>query len=182
MNPINSSSNEGAQYGEMTGAFQVRSLTTKFLPGAKSVVISTKSTQVMEDVMLNILNPDDINRRARRSEEPAEATRFQLEQVVRDFEIETCFVVDEAGEVLNSSCEPCPAMQRLASWVPTLTRRSWRKPSAHPTIDGFEDLAVSEFRIDGKRLYMAATGGSVTMRNVAVFRAILGMRRIHGTS
>lgn len=130
--------------------------------------------------MLNILNPESVNRRERRSDQPQKATELQLIQVVEDFEIETCFVVDEAGEVVNCSHETCSATKRLASWVPTLARRSTRRPSAHPKIDGFDDLAVSEFRVNGIRHYMAATGGSETMRNVAVFRAILGMRRIHG--
>lgn len=117
-------------------------------------------------------------RRTTRSQNPHAALELQLQQVVIDFGVESCFVVDSGGTILASSQTPCPAMRRLAGWVPTLSRRSMRRPSAHPKIDGFDDLAVSEFRVGGQRRFMATTGGESTMRNVALFRAILGARRI----
>ncbi|WP_158542578.1 hypothetical protein [Lujinxingia litoralis] len=124
-------------------------------------------------------------RRRRRTERPELALGYQLDQVVRDFELRCCVLVDEDARLVAASPD-CPTsfMQALAGLVPTMAvvpqhreqhLETLRRQQPLLTAD---ELAVCAFRAGGRRLFIAAVGTEAVMNEVAIFRAITGARRI----
>jgi hypothetical protein len=125
-------------------------------------------------------------RRRRRSEEPEVAVGYQLMQVVREFGLECCLIADESGRVVSAAPDRAsPLMRSLGSLLPAMAMlpgsrdAHLRRLQDHrPELSG-EEVTCCVFRAGGRRLYIAALGPEAVMNEVAIFRAILGARRIH---
>lgn len=139
--------------------------------------------------MLNLAEISEIKqeRRRRRTDIPELAMGYQLDEVARDFHLDCCLIVDDAGRVLATSPEAStPFMQSLAALLPAMATIKESR-AAHldqlrkrrPSLDD-DELTTCAFRAGGRRLYIAAVGSEAVMNEVAIFRAIIGTRRIHG--
>jgi hypothetical protein len=42
-----------------------------------------------------------------------------------------------------------------------------------------DEIVVREFTLNGERKYLVAVGEATTMREVGIYRSVLGMRRIY---
>ena len=121
-------------------------------------------------------------KRRRRSSDPLIAARYQLEQVVHDFELDTCVLVDDSGRLVQAPGLYPEFEEALARETPRLANGSTcrllfaRLNRIHRVRPN--QVSACEFRAGGRRWYVAAVGSMSTMREVGVFRAILGLRRI----
>ena len=115
---------------------------------------------------------EDSNRRARRSTDPNEATQLQLKQVIEDFGLENCVLVDADGQVAASAVSPTASVVEWARKFPALFEGG-RRPVEN-------EMSACEFRAAGRRMFVATVGSQGVMRDVALYRAILGVRRIFG--
>lgn len=122
-------------------------------------------------------------RRNRRSADPTVATKFQLEQVLHDFDLDSVVLADEAGRLIQSAGRDESFQSALARETPRLAIGSHcrllfaRLSKVKPSIRA-NQISACEFRNDGKRYYVATVGAMTTMRDVGMYRAILGIRRI----
>lgn len=125
----------------------------------------------------------ETERRSQRSNEPDEATQHQLEQVLRDFDLDTCILADAKGNLLQAPGRN-PGLERaLAAEAPKLAQNSTcrlmfsrlahHQPSIRPN-----QITACEFRLQGAAYYVVGVGAMSAMRDVGVCRAILGIRRI----
>ncbi len=137
-------------------------------------------------IMLSFPNLND-DRRTRRSDDPSLAIGFQLEQVVRDFGLDCCVLVDEGGQVIALSPDsPTPLMEGLARLAPMMAmapehRGSHMAPLRRHRPDlGIDEVTCCVFRAGGRRMFIAAVGKEAVMNEVAIMRAISGTRRIKG--
>lgn len=112
---------------------------------------------------------EELNFRSRRSDDPTVATRLQLVQVAEDFGLENCVLVDEAGNVCSSASTVPSALGELTAQFPSLFDRGQRPKH--------RNLSACEFRAAGRRMFLVTVGQS-NLRDVALYRAILGVRRI----
>ena len=113
-----------------------------------------------------------MERRRQRSRNIEDATRFQLEQVINDFDLRSCLLMDEAGKVLGTAGETS-RLEKIVPKIPVLARES------SPDEEG---VYVCEFRADGHKLFIAAEGDLATFVTVGAYRALLGIRRIHANA
>jgi hypothetical protein len=147
------------------------------------MVAVMEAPQNIED---RIEEPAEINRRRRRTNQTDLAIGYQLDQVIKDFGLECCLIVDDSGHIVGTSPEdPTPFTQTLAALLPSMATlpecrdtHLERLQQHRPDIKN-DDLAACLFRAGGRRLYIAALGSEAVMNEVAIFRAILGTRRIH---
>lgn len=125
----------------------------------------------------------DTERRHRRSASAELATFYQLEQVIQDFDLETVVLVDEAGRLVSGVGRDAVFDEVLARETPRLAagshcrllyaRLNRHRPSIRPN-----QISACEFRTAGRRYFVAVVGSMQTMRDVGMYRAILGIRRI----
>lgn len=125
----------------------------------------------------------DTERRRNRSSTADLATRYQLEQVIKDFDLDTVVLVDEAGRLVQGVGRDTAFDEVLARETPRLAVGSHcrllfaRLNRLRPSVRA-NQISACEFRTGGKRFYVAAVGSATTMRDVGMYRAILGIRRI----
>ena len=129
----------------------------------------------------------DTERRQNRSSSAELATRYQLEQVVRDFDLDTVVLVDEAGHLLGGAGPDSVFDELLARETPRLAvgshcRLLFARLNRHRPSVRANQISACEFRTGGRRYYVAAVGSATTMRDVGMYRAILGIRRIIATA
>lgn len=122
-------------------------------------------------------------RRRRRSSNIELAIEFQLEQATRDFDLDTIVLVDEAGRLVSGFASDLGFAEALARETPRLAAGShcrllFARLNQHRGSVRPNQVSACEFRIGGRRLYVAAIGSATTMRDVGVYRSILGIRRI----
>ncbi len=135
------------------------------------------------------------DRRRRRSDSRPEATHFMLAQVAEDFDLDVFVVADELGDLLATSTRSHDGTEistLLALFSPMLTESrpaSSRGRALAVLADHLEEIGmlweddeivVREFTVNGDRKYVVAVGEATTMREVGIYRAVLGMRRIYG--
>ena len=123
-------------------------------------------------------------RRQRRTHIRQLALQYQLERVVDDFDMRTFAVADQDGFLLASSGR-MPFAEVLAAYAPTLSDNgAWQSDGVVSDLQSLEpelrwqDITVREFRASGHKLYLCAIGKVGTMKEVGIYRAILGIRRI----
>ena len=112
------------------------------------------------------------DRRRRRSDDPNQALGYQLDQVVDDFNLRGCVMVGQDGETIAAS--PAPAsdeLQQLARLLPTMSVEKSAKWDQ-------DECSTCVFRAGGRRTFIGALGPEAVMNEVAIFRAIIGARRI----
>ncbi len=129
---------------------------------------------------------DSPERRRRRSDDPGLATRYQLEQVVEDFDLDTCILVDESGTLIQGVGQAEDFEEVLARETPRLAHGSrcrllFSRLNEHRRVRP-NQISACEFRSDGSRYFVTAVGSASTMRDVGMYRAILGIRRIRKQS
>jgi hypothetical protein len=108
------------------------------------------------------------NFRARRSDDRFVATVFQLEQILEDFNLAACVVVDEAGRVVASVARNDEDIE-WSHEIPTIARLGRRR----------RGVSVCEFRANGRPMFVATVGNKLGSRDLGMYRAVLGLRRIH---
>lgn len=135
------------------------------------------------------MTPRTSERRHHRSSDRAEATHLLLTHVAEEFGLEAFTVASERGELQATSTASSSGdeiSQVLASHSPTLAEegslgglRDLRdRLSAIGMPWSQDEVTVREFHAGGARLMLAAVGEPGTMREVGIYKAILGIRRI----
>lgn len=137
-----------------------------------------------------MLNSPEVaeDRRQRRTADPERAIGFQLEQVVEDFSLDCCVIVDDSGDVVAASPdESTPMMGEFANSLPAMatfpehrTRHLDQMRRHRPEL-GDDEVTTCVFRAGGRRYFIGAVGSEVVMNEIAIFRAITGTRRIQST-
>lgn len=106
--------------------------------------------------------------RSRRSDDRFVATVFQLEQIIEDFDLAACVVVDESGRIVASVARN----EEHIDWtheIPAIARLGRRR----------RGVSVCEFRANGRPMFVATVGNKNGARDIGMYRAVLGLRRIH---
>ena len=124
-------------------------------------------------------------RRRRRSEITLEALTHQLEHIFEQESLHNFTLADERGLVVAQAgsrheSEVLAAYSpMLASTVDDRSRRQVlsRINSVAPTITA-NSIHVREFTVDGSRLFLTLVGRPGVYRDVGLYRAITGVRRI----
>jgi hypothetical protein len=117
------------------------------------------------------------DRRRRRSDDPNTALQFQLEQVIDDFGLTSAVLSDNSGRVV-AEAHTFYDMPEPPNGVDV--------PSQDTIVDDFnaeidvtEDIDCVEFRSQGARFFITAQGRDDSLREVALYRVVLGAKRIH---
>ncbi len=136
------------------------------------------------------------DRRQERSGRRIEAMHLQLSRVTEEFALGLCAVSDRDGNLMASSMDPeqqnsavsdalalFGTLQDEGRFGPYVAKHAQRTLAEQLGAQGFEvgaskDITVREFHASGKRLYLTTVGKPTTMREVGIYRAILGIRRI----
>ena len=128
---------------------------------------------------------EETDHRHQRSERPEEALLYQLRQIIDDFAVDAIVVSDidgglvaHAGGTITTATALSTEAQRLANGSHCRLMYA-RLTRAQPSIRQ-NRVSACEFRIGARRLFVTALGGSATMRDVAMMRAVLGFKRILG--
>ena len=125
------------------------------------------------------------DRRRRRSDDPGTALRYQLEQVIDDFELMSCVLSDANGRVLAEAHDfddvdddTCAVD---AEPHDTLLDDGFDDglDDGSEAIDVTDDIDCVEFRSQGVQLFITAQGRDESFREVALYRVVLGAKRIH---
>ncbi len=132
------------------------------------------------------------DRRQRRSYDRDTATHYLLVHVADQFGLEAFAIADEDG-ALQATSTDSPSGDALstllAQYSPALSCRVNTPRSAllealetdleHLGMGWTQDeVMVREFHVDGQRMLLTAVGEPGTMREVGVYRTIMGIRRI----
>lgn len=112
-------------------------------------------------------------RRTRRSADPAEALRFQIDHVRAEARLDALVLADEQGIELASSGER-GVCEELAAIAPLYTMAT-RMPSN--TLLGEADISVRAVRAHGQWLFLASIGGTVA-RDALLSNSARGVQRI----
>jgi hypothetical protein len=111
--------------------------------------------------------------------------RYQVEQVVEDFELDTCIVTDARGHVLAA---PLGCRRALSASLARGAADEREGPGrahllaalrSHLPARSIDDLQVQEFRVDGELHRVITLGASPSMAELGGYRTIFGVRRIH---
>ncbi|MGM0558279.1 MAG: hypothetical protein ACQEVA_17985 [Myxococcota bacterium] len=117
------------------------------------------------------------DRRRRRSDDADTALRYQLEQVVQDFDLTSCILSDTEGRVVAEAHDFHDEPEDPAA-VDPMTQDTIIDGSSTP-IDVTDDIDCLEFRSEGTRFFITAQGQDDSMREVALYRVVLGAKRIY---
>lgn len=112
-------------------------------------------------------------RRIRRSADPAEALRYQIDHVRSEARLDALVLADEQGMEVASSGEH-DLCTELAAIAPLYTMAT-RMPSS--TLLGEVDIAVRAVRAHGQWLFLASVGGTVA-RDALLANSARGVQRI----
>ncbi len=115
-----------------------------------------------------------IERRARRSEQPGTALRFQLEHTREQGRLEALVLADETGLVVSEAGDPavCAELAAVAPWM----QRSPLGMPMPPLLRG-ADVHVRTVNVHGVSLHLAGIGGSVA-RDAVIACSMRGVERI----
>lgn len=111
-----------------------------------------------------------VERRTRRTHNQKTATQYQLEQIINDFALDSCFLSDDHGRLLGHA--GLWAEKKCSTFVTDVPL------IAETGADEHERMYSCEFRAGGQTLYITTVGDTETMRTVAAYRAMFGIRRI----
>lgn len=114
------------------------------------------------------------DRREKRSARPFVALRYQLEHTQREGRMEALVLADDRGIAIAASGDPA-VCNELASVAPFVSTSPFRIPMP-PLLRG-ADLVVRTLSVHGRRMHLAAVGGSVA-RDAWLSRSASGVERI----
>ena len=123
-------------------------------------------------------------RRRRRSENPLQATRYQLAQVMEDFGLAACLIATEDGRLFAAPGRvDLDEAELLAALAGEALRCDWSLGGQVALGSGDEPiepthLIVEEFWAWDQPLVMLALGAHGPPQKLSLYRAILGIRRI----
>lgn len=115
-----------------------------------------------------------LERRSRRSEQPATALRFQLEHTREQARLEALVLADESGLVVGEAGDPAVCTE-LAAIAPWMQRTPARFPMP-PLLRG-ADVWVRSVTVHGVPLHLAGIGGSIA-RDAVLAHSARGVERI----
>ena len=134
-----------------------------------------------------------LDRRQRRSPQRGQALHYQLAQVAEDFCLDVFVIADEIGDLIATSTRSDAGTQvslAFASFSPMLVESRSNECRGlaldavfkHLADAGVfwerEEVVVREFHVGARRFLLTAVGEPGTERELGVYRAILGVRRI----
>lgn len=117
------------------------------------------------------------DRRRRRSDDVDTALRYQLEQVIQDFNLTSCVLSDQDGRVV-AEAHDFDNVPDDPTGVDAMTQDTIIDGSSTP-IDVTDDIDCVEFRSAGTPFFITAQGQDDSMREVALYRVVLGAKRIY---
>lgn len=115
-----------------------------------------------------------VERRLRRSQEPATALRYQLEHTRDRARLEAVVLADESGLVVGEAGDPAVCTE-LAAIAPWMQRTPGHFPMP-PLLRG-ADVWLRSVSIHGSALHLAAIGGSIA-RDAVLSCSARGVERI----
>lgn len=115
-----------------------------------------------------------VERRRRRSDQPAVALRYQLEFTLQKGRLEAVVLAGEDGLPVAAAGDPgiCAELAAVAPW---LSRSVFSMPQL-PLLRGAE-LACRPLCVNGQSLYLVTAGGSVA-RDALLSSSVSGLERI----
>ena len=126
-------------------------------------------------------------RRCRRGETLSQAIRYQIEHVIKDFDLATCVIATQDG-LLMSAPESLPLPQAytlaalgpelLAKKLPPLAAREFFEQACGQELGARVLLHAQEFWLYGQPMVMVTVGEREPDHELSSCRAILGVRRI----
>ena len=126
-----------------------------------------------------------IERRTRRSELTLEALTYQLEHIYERESLHNFTLADERGLVVAQAGNPHES-EVIAAYTPVLAE-SVDERSRRQVLSGLNTIAptltpdsihIREFTVDDSRLFLTLVGRPGVYRDVGLYRAITGVRRI----
>lgn len=126
-----------------------------------------------------------IERRRRRSDQTLTALTYQLEHIYRNEGLRNFTLANTSGLVIASAGDPLES-EVLAAYAPLLARSVERR-FRHQVIARIQNLLpdlkaealhVRQFQVDGEVLFLTLAGKPGVYRDVGLYRAITGVRRI----
>ena len=117
------------------------------------------------------------DRRRRRSDEQDTALRYQLEQVIQDFHLTSCVLSDTEGRVLAEAHDFDDEPEAPTAVDPMIAghdhRLEWHAHRRH------RRHRLRGVPLGGRPLFITAQGQDDSMREVALYRVVLGAKRIY---
>lgn len=123
-------------------------------------------------------------RRSRRSDNPLIATRYQLAQVMDDFDLSACVIATEDGRLFAAPPSMSSHDASLLAAIATEALRDRWSLAVYEALRGCErdlqrhELQAQEFWAWDQPLVMLTVGPDAESHEISLYRAILGIRRI----
>lgn len=126
-----------------------------------------------------------IERRRRRSDQTLTALTYQLEHIFKNEGLRNFTLANMSGLVVASAGDPLES-EVLAAYAPLLARSVERR-FRHQVIARIqklipdmsaESLHIRQFTVDGEPLFLTLAGKPGVYRDVGLYRAVTGVRRI----
>lgn len=125
------------------------------------------------------------DRRRRRSDKPLQALTYQLEHIYDQQDLHN-FTLGDARGLVVAQAGDIHESRLLAAYAPVMTRsvsRRWRQQvlsrmTALTATITADSIHVRSFEIDDQQLYLTLVGRPGVYRDVGLYRAITGVRRI----
>ena len=120
-------------------------------------------------------------RRRRRSTNPLTAISYQLEQVIEDFELDTCVIATLDGLLLaKSALEDSEDAEYYAAYSSSFFSPILAEGDDNATISLSEDvfLHMEAVTIFGQTMVLASIGHDASMTHLSTYRALAGIGRI----
>lgn len=124
-------------------------------------------------------------RRSRRSKETLTSLTYQLEHLLMHEDLRNLALGDSSGQLIAQAGDLLES-EVLAAYSPLMSRsvnQRYRQQifqRMEPLLPGVapDSVYVRQFEVDGEVLYLAFCGDPGVARDVSLYRAITGVRRI----
>lgn len=124
-------------------------------------------------------------RRRDRSTDLQTALLLQLDYCVSLFKLDAMAIADQSGMVVASTQGPNPVSEVLAAYAPLLSRNRFRDNRSQLLSQlqrqigpHGNNVAVRRFHFGGDEFYLCSLGGLGARTELALHRAVNGVRRI----
>ena len=124
-------------------------------------------------------------RRKKRRNQLRKAIRYQFQDVVKTYEINSFSLADERGLLVAASADN-RRNEILAAFAPLFFRllepgarkKMYKSLNLHLPEVNVDQIAVRVFHSDGEPLYLCAIGKRSGKKDAGIYRAVSGVRRI----
>lgn len=124
-------------------------------------------------------------RRSRRSKQTLTALTYQLEHILMNEDLRNIVLGDSSGQIIAGAGDHFES-DVLAAYAPMLSKSVNQRfrlqifSRMEPLLPGvaLENIYVRHFEVDGEPLFLTLCGDPGVYRDVGLYRAITGIRRI----